>query len=113
VYGPTAHDKALGLTGVQINVTHPLNYNQPNIENKIPPLCDADGDGYSDDPFMKNGSKVERGENHAGYFGFRNATNSKILVDDGAMNSIVRHWNNTLVTEKPDSIPSDICHTLR
>jgi hypothetical protein len=31
------------------------------------------------------------------------------LIDDGAMNAVVRDWNSTLVGEKPDSPLSSKC----
>jgi hypothetical protein len=34
---------------------------------------------------------VDIGDNHAGYFGFRNSTNHT-FIDDGAMNVVVREW---------------------
>jgi hypothetical protein len=111
VYSSTEHDNALGLKGAQMNITLPSNYKETDVQNKIPPLCDADGDKIADWPLMKN-KTVERGHNHAGYFGFINAANDKILIDDGAMNTVVRDWNTTLAPEKQDSTLSAICNTL-
>jgi hypothetical protein len=31
-----------------------------------------------------------RGESHYGYFGFRNPADNKTIIDDGAMNTVVR-----------------------
>ena len=94
VYSYTEHDNALGLTGSQINITKPFNYAETEIQNKIPPLCSADGKHI--DPGFKQGKEVNRGENHAGYFGFRNPANNTALIDDGAMNAVVRDWNSDI-----------------
>ncbi len=91
-YTMDENDTALGLKGAQMNTTLPSNYKQIDVQNKIPPLCDADGYTKADWPLEKN-KTVERGHNHAGYFGFINATNNnKVLIDDGAMNTVVRDW---------------------
>jgi hypothetical protein len=38
--------------------------------------------------------QVNTGDNHAGYIGFRNPTNTNLLADDGAMNIVVGHWRS-------------------
>jgi hypothetical protein len=35
---------------------------------------------------------VDIGDNHAGYIGFRDRNNSSSLVDDGAMDIVVKNW---------------------
>ena len=52
-----------------------------------------------DYPF-ETGSIAGIGDNHAGYIGFRNPTNNKILEDDGAMGVVVSNWKNSTVTKK-------------
>jgi hypothetical protein len=34
--------------------------------------------------------KYPIGESHYGYFGFRNPADNKTIIDDGAMNTVVR-----------------------
>jgi hypothetical protein len=90
-------DWALGQSGYQtlpypISFSLPRNYVQIDVENEIPPICDADGDKKTDSPFTK-GETVSLGDNHIGYIGFRNATDSTKLVDDGAINVVVDTWN--------------------
>jgi hypothetical protein len=36
-----------------------------------------------------------RGESHYDYFGFRNSADNKTIIDDGAMNTVVRDWTST------------------
>jgi hypothetical protein len=36
---------------------------------------------------------IARGDNHGGYFGFRDTENDTRLVDDGAMNVVVDNWS--------------------
>jgi pimeloyl-ACP methyl ester carboxylesterase len=35
------------------------------------------------------------GDNHAGYIGFRNRTDTNLLANDGAMNVVVSNWRNS------------------
>jgi Alpha/beta hydrolase of unknown function (DUF900) len=90
IYGKDEHDNALGLTGKQEGITIPSNYNQTNVQSEILALCDADGDG-NPDLGLTDCTTVDIGDNHAGYFGFRNSTNHT-FIDDGAMNIVVREW---------------------
>lgn len=101
-------DKPLGLDGAQSGIAIPSNYIPINVEDKTAPLCDANGDGKPDLPF-KSGSEVGIGDNHAGYIGFRDATNHNILLDDGAMNVIVSNWNNSTATQKHFSPTTTTC----
>jgi pimeloyl-ACP methyl ester carboxylesterase len=112
LYPPAELDNPLGLIGAEKGIPLPSNYNETDVKNMIPPLCDANGDQIADFPFYFNISQpVSIGNNHAGYYGFRNATNSAMLIDDGAMNKVVRDWNSTLVPEKQIStLPSAMCN---
>jgi pimeloyl-ACP methyl ester carboxylesterase len=101
-------DKPLGLDGAQSGIAIPSNYIPINVEDKTAPLCDANGDDKPDLPF-KSGSEVGIGDNHAGYIGFRDATNHNILLDDGAMNVIVSNWNNSTATQKHFSPATTTC----
>jgi hypothetical protein len=38
--------------------------------------------------------QVNTGDNHTGYIGFRNPTNTNLLADDGAMNRVVEQWRS-------------------
>jgi pimeloyl-ACP methyl ester carboxylesterase len=101
-------DRPLGLDGAQTDIAKPSNYNQTDVEDKTAPLCDANGDGRPDYPFDL-GSEVSIGNNHAGYIGFRDATNHNTLVDDGAMNVVVSNWNNSTATQKHFSPTTTTC----
>jgi len=107
VYSSVEHDNALGLKGAQINVTKLSNYKEMNIQNKIPPLCRADGKTI--DLLFEQGQNVSRGQDHAGYFGFRDPADYNALKDDGAINAVVRDWNSTLTFEKQDPPPFAKC----
>ena len=37
---------------------------------------------------------ISRGDNHAGYMGFRDPNNTNQLEDDGAINVVVENWKN-------------------
>ncbi|HET6800603.1 MAG TPA: hypothetical protein VFH25_08575 [Nitrososphaeraceae archaeon] len=38
--------------------------------------------------------KVDIGDNHGGYIGFRDSNNINQLKDDGAINIVVKNWKN-------------------
>jgi pimeloyl-ACP methyl ester carboxylesterase len=101
-------DKPLGLNGAQGGIAIPSNYIPINVQDKTAPLCDANGDGKPDLPFG-SGSEVGIGDNHAGYVGFRDATNHNTLIDDGAMNVVVSNWNNSTATQKHFSPATTTC----
>lgn len=116
VYPFFEKDAALGLSGYQTspNITLPKNYVQINVQDQIRAI--HDGDAIEGEDFglcklfnirfcqIKNEGwdfglcnnlglcKVDVGDNHAGYIGFRNLTNTNLLADDGAMNVVVKHW---------------------
>ena len=89
-------DKALGLQGAQRDILdiEPIsNYLDIDVQNEIPFITDANGDGNCDlrDAF---GCTIDNvGDNHFGYVGFRSAVND-MLIDDGAMNIVVNNWKN-------------------
>jgi pimeloyl-ACP methyl ester carboxylesterase len=98
IYPAYEGDWALGQSGYQvvpydIRLSLPTNYIQINVQNEIPPICDADADHKPDFPLATN-QIIVRGNNHGGYFGFRNATDNTKLIDDGAMNVVVDNWKN-------------------
>lgn len=98
IYPAFEGDLALGQSGYQtvpddILPSLPKNYIQTNVQNEILPLCDADADGSSDWPLFKN-LLVKKGDNHGGYFGFRDSANHTRLLDDGAINIVVDNWRN-------------------
>jgi pimeloyl-ACP methyl ester carboxylesterase len=101
-------DKPLGLNDAQSGIAIPSNYIPINVQDKTAPLCDANGDGKPDLPF-NSGSEVGIGDNHAGYIGFRDATNHNTLIDDGAMNVVVSNWNNSTATQKHFSPATTTC----
>jgi len=86
-------DIPLGLRGSQPGIPLALNYKETDVRNEIPFNIDANGDNKCDivtafGTCMINGV----GDNHFGYVGFRNANG--ILLDDGAMNVVVKDWKN-------------------
>jgi hypothetical protein len=80
----------LGLVGAPDENTAP-NYNDTNVAYEIPPLSDADGDGNAEECFENISSARLWGDNHCGYIGFRQPFEGS-LIDDGAMNIVVRNW---------------------
>ena len=70
------------------------NYYDTNVINEIPALSDADGDGNLEECFEENGLALVKGDNHCGYIGFREPF-SNSLLDDGAINIVVRDWINS------------------
>ena len=51
-------------------------------------ICDADGDGHIDHPFIDN-QTVTIGDNHRGYPGYREIMNKSRIINNGAINVIV------------------------
>ena len=101
IYPTYEGDWALGQSGHQtipydISLSLPTNYTQINVQNEIPPICDADGDKRPDFPLQNMVIKI--GDNHNGYLGFRDAANNTRLVDNGAMNVVVDNWRNLTPT---------------
>jgi hypothetical protein len=80
----------LGLVGAPDENTPP-NYNDTNVAYEIPPLSDADGDGNAEECFENISSARLWDDNHCGYIGFRQPFEGS-LIDDGAMNIVVRNW---------------------
>jgi hypothetical protein len=79
----------LGLVGSTSEFT-PSNYIDTNVAYEILPFSDADGNGNVEECFENIKSVQKWGDNHCGYIGFRNDEGS--LLDDGAMNIVVRDW---------------------
>ncbi len=89
-------DHALGQSGFQTspNITLPKNYEEVDVKDEIKAFFDADAINGTDMGLCNNfGScNVNVGDNHLGYMGFRNLTDTSKLVDDGAMDSVVAEW---------------------
>lgn len=86
-------DRALGEDGRQeVGITPPLNYNETNVTDEIMAISDADGVGGCDPNIICEPDGLRIGDNHAGYFGFRNSADISRLDDDGAINVVVRNW---------------------
>ena len=102
--------------GQELNqqIQKPGNYIDINVQDEIPPFIDADGDGDCDHKFPLPGyycSKVDcsfvlgmlhcgadvnnlnRGDNHFGYWGFRDARSGGFR-DDGAMNIVTGSYRD-------------------
>jgi esterase/lipase superfamily enzyme len=84
------HDP-LGLFGAPKRMAVPLNYVDINVAYEIPPFSDADGDGNVEECFEDIKPILVWGDNHCGYIGFRQPLSGS-LIDDGAMNIVVRDW---------------------
>jgi alpha/beta hydrolase family protein DUF900 len=82
----------LGAVGAP-NQTIPKNYKETNVMNEILAISDADGDGNLEECFEENGLVLKKGDNHCGYIGFREPF-SNSLIDDGAIDVVVRDWEN-------------------
>jgi hypothetical protein len=104
-------DDALGSLGIQQasidEVDIPSNYEEQNVQNEILAIEDADVDAINERqglecdvisymfPFNCTISATVLGDNHLGYMGFRDPTNSSKLVSnggDGAINVVVIDW---------------------
>ena len=121
IYPSFEGDLALGNTGAQVlpPITLPKNYNQVNVEKEIKNISDADGMAGEDLGLCFPGGEQfyckvknegwdsglcdftnmlcynDMGFNHAGYIGFRNLTDTSKLVDDGAIDTVIKNWNHT------------------
>jgi pimeloyl-ACP methyl ester carboxylesterase len=114
IYPSYEGDWALGQSGYQtipydIILSLLTNYNQINVQNEIPPMCNADGDNKPDFPLATN-LVIRRGDNHGGYFGFRDAANNTKLMDDGAINIVVDNWKKVLPDTRQIVELSAICN---
>lgn len=113
IYPSYEGDWALGQTGYQtipynLFLSLPKNYVQINVQDEILPLCDADGDNEPDFPLATN-MVIFRGDNHGGFFGFRDAENNTRLMDDGAMSILVDNWNGIKPEIKQNLLQGTIC----
>jgi hypothetical protein len=77
----------LGLNGIKPGTSHPLNYKDRNVLAQLINNNDANGDGKCDLQSITHRCVSAIGENHLGYWGFRDT--SKHLVNDGAMDIVV------------------------
>jgi pimeloyl-ACP methyl ester carboxylesterase len=124
-------DQALGQAGYQKipPISLPANYNEKDVKDEIKAIGNADAmesddftlcnDNISIDIFCqvkKDGwdsglcnalgfCRVNTGDNHAGYIGFRNLDTTSLLADDGAVDVVVRDWmtNNTAPSSSSQS----------
>jgi hypothetical protein len=63
-----------------------------DVQDEIPIIIDANGDGKCDIPIGLFGCTIKNvGDNHFGYVGFEK---NGVLIDDGAMNIVVYNWRN-------------------
>jgi hypothetical protein len=104
-------DDALGSLGIQQasidehNI--PSNYQEQNVQNEILAIEDADADAINEAPFPECDvisyfvpfnctiSTTVLGDNHLGYMGFRDPTDSSRLISiggDGAIDIVVSDW---------------------
>jgi pimeloyl-ACP methyl ester carboxylesterase len=92
-------DVPLGLDGAQAGISLPANYIQIDVQDKIAPSCDANGDHSPDFPF-EQGQVVGIGDNHAAYIGSRDLMNNRTIIDDGAIGVVISNWNNSTLPVK-------------
>jgi Alpha/beta hydrolase of unknown function (DUF900) len=104
-------DDALGSLGIQqASIDErdiPSNYQEQNVQNEILAIEDADAGAINEAPFPECDvisyivpfnctiSATVLGDNHLGYMGFRDSTNSSRLIPDGgdgAINVVVSDW---------------------
>jgi hypothetical protein len=89
-------DDALGLQGSSSAILPISNYEEIDVEDQIPLIEDADGDGKCDLPMSTPFGPIctieDIGDNHFGYIGFRDKDGA--WVDDGAMNVVIDNWNS-------------------
>jgi pimeloyl-ACP methyl ester carboxylesterase len=119
VYTYFEDSQALGNNGKQVGIdevsTPP--YYDIDVQSKIEPIGNADGIAdqhlllcrYFSSELCEITIKdydiglcigyvfsytcgVDRGDNHAGYIGFRNLSSQYMLANDGAMKEVVEHW---------------------
>jgi hypothetical protein len=85
-------DDALGRLGSQSGLEPISNYLDLNVQNEIPFITDANGDGKCDIPGFFGCTIADIGDNHFGYVGSENRNG--VLIDDGAMDVVVNNWKN-------------------
>jgi hypothetical protein len=121
IYPSFEGDMALGFNGSHSlpKITLPKNYVQVNVTDEIKRinnsdaivgedfgLCSPHGDqfyckikyegwDYGLCDFINKSCHIDTGYNHAGYIGFRNLTDTSKLVDEGAIDIVVKNWNHT------------------
>jgi hypothetical protein len=99
---------SLGIQQASIDEADiPSNYEEQNVQNEILAIEDADAAAISERaglqcdiisyifPFNCTISATTLGDNHLGYMGFRDPTNSSRLISsggDGAINVVVSDW---------------------
>jgi hypothetical protein len=84
-------DGALGLLGSQSDIQPISKYLDINVQDEIPFITDANGDGKCDIPDLFGCTIENIGDNHFGYVGFEK---NGVLIDDGAMNIVVNDLKN-------------------
>jgi hypothetical protein len=94
-------DYALGDRGAQAGIDMPQNYTDRSVRRgQVIARQDADDERGCDlinpfYPFNCTISTTQKGDNHFGYLGFRNPNNPDLLLNDGAIDIIVRHWRSS------------------
>jgi hypothetical protein len=91
-------DSALGQNGFQAapGITLPNNFFQVNVKDELMVIHNADAiDGWDVGLCNQFGyCQVNVGDNHLGYRGFRNLTDTNKLMDDGAMSTVINLWQS-------------------
>ncbi len=91
-------DSALGQSGFQTvpSITLPRNFDQTNVTSEIKAISNADAIDGTDIGLCNfyGYCNVSNGDNHLGYMGFRNLTDTNKLADDGALNIVIKSWHD-------------------
>jgi hypothetical protein len=97
IYPIAENDNALGQVPYQMlpNITLPNNFIPINVTSEIKAIHDSDLlEGWDLGLCNIEGyCKVDIGDNHGGYIGYRNPDDNNSILDDGAMNVVVENWN--------------------
>jgi pimeloyl-ACP methyl ester carboxylesterase len=92
-------DRALAENGKQTDpeVPTPSNYADIEVQSQLGAIEDADAIDGCDFGICELGLEAHVGDNHAGYIGFRNLTNTSLLADDGALDVVVSNWSSHIL----------------
>jgi len=96
VYPKAENDAALGQVPYQMSpkITLPENFVAKNVTSELKAIPDSDSlEGWDLGLCTPQGyCKVDIGDNHGGYIGFRSYVNNNSILDDGALNVVVEDW---------------------
>jgi hypothetical protein len=93
-------DYALGDRGAQAGIDVPQNCTDRSVRGQVIARDDAEDERGCDliylfYPLNCTISTMKRGDNHFGYMGFRNPSSPDLLLNDGAIDIVVRDWRSS------------------